>query len=157
MTRHQPSPNPTSEPLVAGDDPGVTGRNLVGGGTGPIPPSEWAVGVLGLVLVSGTIGYMVFMALTEGQNPPDVLAHVEQIVPSKRGYLVQIKALNHGGKAAAEVTIEGTLKRGDEEVETSDITFDFVPPHSERTAGLVFTHNPQDFELDLRTISHREP
>ena len=46
---------------------------------------------------------------------------------------------------------------GEEEVEISETTIDYVPAGSQREAGLFFIRNPQEFDLQLRAKSYVEP
>ena len=74
-----------------------------------IPLLEWIVGGLGAVLVSGAIAFLVYHALTRDRTPPDVSVVAERVLELENGYLVQFRAFNRGGSAAAELMIEGEV------------------------------------------------
>lgn len=122
-----------------------------------IPRSEWAVAVVGALLVLGVIGYMAYLALTERGAPPDISVVIESVQPASGGYLARIEAVNEGGSTAADVTIEASVTDGGQDIETRQVMLDFLPMHSERTAGIVFEHDPGRFQVELRVLSHREP
>ncbi|MEN3974155.1 hypothetical protein [Emcibacter sp. SYSU 3D8] len=122
-----------------------------------IPRSEWAVAIAGALLVLVVIGYMVHLALTEKGTPPDISVAIETVRPASGGYLAEIKAVNEGGSTAADVTIEAAMTDDGQEVEARQVMLDFLPMHSERTAGIVFEHDPGRFHVELRVLSHREP
>jgi uncharacterized protein (TIGR02588 family) len=122
-----------------------------------IPPLEWVVAIVGLVLVLSTIAYLLYQAVAGDESPPNIVLEVNQIIPRESGYLVQVNVRNSGGETAAQLLVEGTLRDGDESVETSETQIDYVPPKSERGAGLFFTLNPEDYEIVLRPVGYREP
>jgi uncharacterized protein (TIGR02588 family) len=121
------------------------------------PPWEWAVALLGLVLVLGSIGFLAYQVVAGDDSPPDVLISADAILPVKSGYLVQIRAVNQGGSTAAELRIEGTLRSESGSVETSETVIDYVPAHSHRKGGLFFTQDPRQFSLQLRAKGYAEP
>lgn len=118
---------------------------------------EWLVAALSLVLVLGTVGFLFYQALFGETTPPDISLQVVAIVPSSGGYLVTVQAQNRGGETAAELVVEGELLSAGETLETSELTFEFVPAHSSREGGLFFRHDPAGGRLELRAKSYREP
>lgn len=117
---------------------------------------EYVVAVIGLVFVLGGVGFMAFEAFTDSSQPPDIRLRVLEVTRSSGGYLVTIEARNAGDETAAELGVEGTLARPGQEPETSETTFDFVPPDSLREGGLFFTQDPRG-ALTLRVLGYREP
>jgi uncharacterized protein (TIGR02588 family) len=121
------------------------------------PPWMWGIGLLGLVLVLGSIGFALYEAAIGDSSPPNVTVEVEGIIPAQNGFLVEFRVLNKGGTTAAGLTVEGELRNGTEIVETSDTTIEYVPSHSERTGGLFFTQDPGQYELELRAKGYEMP
>lgn len=117
---------------------------------------EYLVAALGLVFVLGVVGFMTYRALSDGNQPPDVSLKVVQVTRSSGGYHVAIEAQNTGDETAAELGVEGTVERPGQEPETSETTFDFVPPDSVREGGLFFSEDPRG-ALTLRVLGYREP
>ncbi|ADI15565.1 hypothetical protein [Truepera radiovictrix] len=117
---------------------------------------EWGVAALGLLLVAGVLGFLLYQALLTPDTPPEIALRVLDVQPSSGGYLVRLEAANRGGETAAELVVEGALRRGGEVAETSELTFDFVPPDSVREGGLFFSQDPRG-RLELRAKSFREP
>jgi len=117
----------------------------------------WSIGLLGLVLVMGSIMFMLYEALTGDTSPPDVTVQLESIEPIGNEFLVRFRAMNEGGSTAAGLTIEGTLMNGTESIETSNTTIEYLPSHSEREGGLFFTLDPRQYELQLRATGYEEP
>ena len=148
--------NQTTEPTVQQNDPatGITANKTT---TTNIPFLEWVVAIIGLMIVTGAISYLVYQGLTEKKTPPQILLKVDSITITGTNYLVQVKAINQGGETVKELMIEGTLKSKGSMIETSTITFDYVPAKSERMGGLIFTDDPRTLTLQLRALGYEQP
>ena len=117
----------------------------------------WGIGLLGLVLVLGSIGFALYEAAIGDSSPPNVTVEVEEIVRLENRFLVEFRVVNQGGTTAAGLTVEGELRNGTEIVETSDTTIEYVPSRSERSGGLFFTRDPGQYELELRAKGYEMP
>ena len=122
-----------------------------------IPFWEWLVAYVGLVLVLGSIGFLLYQAIAGDTSPPQVAVRLEAIRRFEHGYLVQIRAMNHGGSTAANVIIEGVLTHQGSRVESSQTLLDYVPARSYQKGGLFFTHDPQQYHLQLRATGYIDP
>ena len=122
-----------------------------------IPIWEWIVAGVGLVLVAGVIGFLIYEAFSGNRLPPDIKLSVGSVVLTRNGFLVTVTAVNQGGITAEGVDIEGELKRGTETIERSQTTIDYLPPRSNKKAGLFFTRDPRQFELQVRPLGYEEP
>ncbi|MGH6916935.1 MAG: TIGR02588 family protein [Geminicoccaceae bacterium] len=123
----------------------------------PIPATEWVVAAIGAMLVAGTIGYLVWLATVRDATPPDIRVTAEGVVALQGGWLVQFRAANAGGQAAAQLLVEGELEGPQGRIETSEATIDYLPPRSEREGGLFFSQDPRQHELRLRAKGFVEP
>ena len=121
------------------------------------PTWVWAIGLLGLVFILGSVGFALYEAIAGDSSPPDVTVELESATPTQNGYLVEFRVLNEGGSTAAGLTVEGELLNGTEIVETSDTTLEYLPSHSERQGGLFFTEDPRQYELQLRAKGYEVP
>jgi uncharacterized protein (TIGR02588 family) len=72
-------------------------------------------------------------------------------------YLVSLKIRNSGNATAAALNVEGVVKQGGTNVETSLITVDYVAAGSERDAALFFANDPRQGELSVRAKGYIEP
>jgi uncharacterized protein (TIGR02588 family) len=122
-----------------------------------IPVWEWIVAAIGLVLVASVIGFLLYEAIAGSRLPPDVKLSVDSVVQIRNGFLAKITAVNEGGITAEGVDIEGELKRGTETIERSRTTIDYLPPRSEKKAGLFFTQDPRQLDLQVRSFGYEEP
>ena len=123
----------------------------------PVPLLEWVVGGLGAALDGCAIAFLVYHAVARGQTPPDISVMATRVLDLENGYLVQFRALNQGGSAAAELTIEGELTGAEGELELSEVVLDYLPPRSGREGGLVFAQDPRAGRLTLRAKSYAKP
>jgi uncharacterized protein (TIGR02588 family) len=122
-----------------------------------IPGWSWTAAAFGLVLVIGSVGFMLFKAFTGDASPPRIAIEVDAITRHEQGYLVQMIVMNHGGLAAADLVVEGVLRTDAENEETSTITLGYVPSGSHRRAGLFFSQDPQKFDLQVRAKGYELP
>jgi uncharacterized protein (TIGR02588 family) len=122
-----------------------------------IPIWEWIVAGVGLVLVASVIGFLIYEAFTGNRLPPDVKLSVDSVVEIRNGFLVRITAVNEGGMTAEGVIVEAELRSGTEPVERSRTTIDYLPPRSEKRAGLFFTRDPRQLDLQVRSLGYEEP
>ena len=118
---------------------------------------EWLVAAVGLVLVLGSVGFMLYQAFDREQAPPNVTVHVDSVLALDSAYLLQFRAINRGEEAAAGVTIEGELKSDTGAVETGQVTVDYIPSQSERRGGLFFREDPRRFRVEVRATGYQRP
>ena len=144
-------------------EPRATVRNRDRGGAGgqtagaAIPLLEWIVGGLGAVMVGGAIAFLVYHALTRDRTPPDLSVVAESVFVLRDRYLVEFRAFNQGGSAAAELTIEGEVAGADGSNEVSKAVLDYVPGRSGREGELWFSGDPQGRQLTLRAKGYADP
>ena len=122
-----------------------------------IPLLEWIVGGLGLALVTGVIVFLLYEAFAGKQAPPAVRLRVESIEQSGSTYHVGLNVVNEGGTTAEGLVIEGELKKGDQQVERSFTTIEYLPPGAQKKVGLFFRHNPRELALEVRPLGYEDP
>ena len=123
------------------------------------PLWEKLAGFVGLLLMLGVIGFLIYEAV-QPQTEAEIVTEVQSITPQVGGYLVKFEASNRGHTTAASVLLEGALydpAGGDEPVESAEMTFDYIPDGSDRTGLLVFTHDPRQYELRLQVKGFMDP
>jgi len=121
------------------------------------PVWEWILAALGAVLIAGAIGTTLYRAATQTETPASFEVEVVSTTPAGASYAVHFKVKNKGSHTAAAVSIEGTLERGSEEIESSNASVTYIPPNSEREATLFFSKNPQDSEMMIRVTGYERP
>ena len=118
---------------------------------------EYLLGAIGALLVSATVIYLALDAKNDPSTPPDLVVTATRIAPGTATYVVEVSVENSGSETAAAVLIRGELKQGDAVVEDAEATLDYVPGHSRRQAGLVFTRNPAQYRMELRAVGYDVP
>lgn len=118
---------------------------------------EWMMAVVGLIIVGGVLGFLIYRGATKSDAPPNLKVEVESITKTGENYLVNFRVFNTGETTAAAVTIEGELKSGEKAEETSDVSLTYVPGQSQRRGGLIFTKNPNDFQIRIRAKGYEQP
>lgn len=120
---------------------------------------EWVVAALGLLLVLGSVAFLLYDASTDPSRPPEPVVQVLEIQPrtGQAGFLVRLRVDNASRSTAASLRIEGELKQGDEVLERSETEFQYLPGRSSREAGLFFTRDPRSLQLELSARSFQEP
>lgn len=121
------------------------------------PVAEWIVAGIGLVLVLGAIGYLLYQAVYGDHSSPEITVRVEAVTQTSNGFLVKFRAANQGGATAEGVVVQGIVGEGTEKAESSQTTIDYLPSHSERKGGLFFTQDPRQLELQIRAFGYQEP
>jgi uncharacterized protein (TIGR02588 family) len=118
---------------------------------------EWVVAVLGLAMLVGVTGFLLWRGVQDNGQPPSLRIDVESVEPVHGGYVVELRVTNEGDQTAAAVTVSGALMDGNTLIEEREMTFDYLPPVSSRRGGLFFTDNPADYTLTLHPVGYREP
>jgi uncharacterized protein (TIGR02588 family) len=122
-----------------------------------IPPWEWAIAGVGLVILLSMLAYLISRARGGHTSPPSIVITTDSVTRSAGGFLVSFSASNRGGRTAAAVQIEGTLASPDSVIEQSMATLDYLPARSHRTGGLFFTVDPRQHRLSLRATGFATP
>lgn len=122
------------------------------------PVLEWISAGIGLVITLTLLGLLTFEAVRQRDGVPPLL-DAEPVALTRAGdrYFVEIEVRNSSHLTGAAVQVEGTIKRGGEEVETSTTTVSYVPGESKRRAGLIFSHDPRDYQFELRVTGYQRP
>ncbi|MNL72044.1 hypothetical protein D3C87_1972900 [compost metagenome] len=53
--------------------------------------------------------------------------------------------------------VRGELTRGEESVESVDVSFDYVPGESQSSGAILFLTDPGSAQLTLRAIGYTDP
>jgi uncharacterized protein (TIGR02588 family) len=115
------------------------------------------VAALGLLLVLGTVGFLVYRGATTGTRPPSIRIEQRAVTPQQNGFVLEVDVRNDGDRTAAALTLEGELELPGGKKETSDVSLDYVPSNSHRRAGLFFEHDPEKYAVKLRAKGYQEP
>jgi uncharacterized protein (TIGR02588 family) len=122
-----------------------------------IPLLEWMVALVGAALVGFVLGWIAWHGITRDATLPHFLFEVQSVTKLSNGYLVTVQATNQGGQTAGDVKLEGVLSSSAGEVETAEMTFKYLPPHSPKQGGLFFVKDPRALKLTLTAKGYEAP
>lgn len=120
------------------------------------PLLEWIIGLAGVVIVIGSVGFLIVQSLRAQPAHPRLDVHVVEIEPQPNGYLAVLRIANRGGATAQNAVVTGRLEAPDGP-ETSEVTIDYVPANSFRRAGLFFRADPREYPLEVRAEGYQRP
>lgn len=103
---------------------------------------------LGLTAALGVIGYLLWEGLQPHTAPVILTARAQEVFATQTGYVVTIEVINESRQAASAVEVEGKLL-GEGEIETVNLTFDYVPGRGRRLGSIAFKEDPQQRSLHL--------
>jgi uncharacterized protein (TIGR02588 family) len=122
------------------------------------PLLEWVAATIGLIFLAFLLIVIGHDALTgDSIEQPSVKVMVRSVAPAAGGYVVDFDVVNERGGTAAALTIEGELRAGDDVLETSAATIDYLPGHGKAAGGLFFTHDPRRKALQVRPVGFQTP
>lgn len=121
-----------------------------------IPRAELAVGALGLLIIVALIGSLVREALRSSE-PPVLTVRVDSIVARGGAHMVYVRLMNGAPQTAADVALQGRLFRDTTTAEEQEITFPYVPGHSDVGGALRFERDTVGLSLKLWVRGYREP
>ena len=70
---------------------------------------------------------------------------------------MRLEVTNETRATAADVRVEGELRRGAEVVERSETEFAYLPGESVREGGLFFRQDPRTLQLVVSPRSYQKP
>lgn len=118
---------------------------------------EWAVFSVGLVVVLGTVGFLVYDMVRSGSAPPDL--SVELGAPRRQGgkWVVPVTVKNQGDETAEGAQVEVTLAIPGEPPERARFQIAFVPSGSRREGFVTFAKDPARGRLSGRVVGFETP
>ncbi|HWS52728.1 MAG TPA: hypothetical protein VN228_01265 [Pyrinomonadaceae bacterium] len=119
---------------------------------------EWAVFGVGLALVAGTLGYLVYDGAAAGDDPPAVEVRLGEPRPTGHNFVVPVAVTNHGDQTAEGVTVEVTLEgAGGAGPERGQLTVAFLPRRATREGWVAFRADPRAGRLTPRVLGYEKP
>jgi uncharacterized protein (TIGR02588 family) len=100
-------------------------------------PLEWAVFAISLALTLSVLGYLVYLGLNRGDQPPVFKVTVSGAKQVPDGYQLKVDVYNQGDVTAQSVQVEV-----ENQGEKAQFQIDFVPEHSSGKGWVVFSKEP---------------
>jgi uncharacterized protein (TIGR02588 family) len=118
---------------------------------------EWLVFGVGLALVAGTLGFLIYDGATDAGNPPAIEVRLGEPRPTGHNFVVPVSVYNHGDETAEGVTVEVTLEGGGPEPERGELTIAFLPRRATREGWVAFRTDPRAARLTPRVLGYEKP
>jgi len=118
---------------------------------------EWIVFAVGLILVSYTLGHLIFAGASMGREPPSIEVRLGSSERRQFNFVVPVKVINHGDETAAGVRIEVVMEAGGEEKERAELDVAFLPRHATREGWVTFEQDPRTAQLKARVLGYQKP
>ncbi|WP_192356674.1 TIGR02588 family protein [Mesorhizobium mediterraneum] len=119
--------------------------------------TEWMVAGISSVALLAVLSYLVLDGLSGRNGTAQIVVLPLEVAATEGGYVVEFAAANRAGQSVAAVEIKGELRSGDEVVEESSATLDYIPQKSQRKGALIFRRNPEAHDLRLFASGYSEP
>ena len=105
---------------------------------------------------SNTI-FLLWQGMSGVDGPPEVHVSVDRVTAQADGFDVGFEARNDGAAPAMALTVEAVLTMPGGRVERLETVLDYLPAHSARRGGFVFSADPRQGRLEIRAVSYQEP
>jgi uncharacterized protein (TIGR02588 family) len=118
---------------------------------------EWVVFAVGLILVSATLGYLIFAGATMGHEPPSLEVRLGTPEQRQFNFIVPVTVVNHGDETAEGVLIEVVMANGGKEIARGELNVAFLPRHATREGWVTFEQDPRTAQLKARVLGYQKP
>ena len=118
---------------------------------------EWIAFAVGLILVSYTLGYLIYAGASMGREPPSLEVRLGRPEPRQFNFVVPVTVINHGDETAEAVRIEVVMESGGEEKARGELDVAFLPRHATREGWVTFEQDPRTAQLKARVLGYQKP
>jgi uncharacterized protein (TIGR02588 family) len=118
---------------------------------------EWVVFAFGLLLVSVTLGYLVYAGASMGREPPSIEVRLGTPESRQFNFLVPVTVTNHGDETAEGVRIEVLMENGGGLKARAELEVAFLPRHATREGWVTFEQDPRAAQLKARVLGYQRP
>jgi len=126
------------------------------------PPTRsslrWFTFTLASCILLVLVGLILYAGLVTQNQPPILKAELLSPFREVEGsYYVPFRVTNVGGESAEAIQIMAELRTGDDEPETGEQQLESLSSGETVRGSFVFSHNPEQGQLNLRVASYRSP
>jgi uncharacterized protein (TIGR02588 family) len=121
------------------------------------PLWEKLTGLIGFLLICSTVGYLLWAAMSNDNEPPNIHFNVITIESLEKQYLVLVDVENIGDTTATVLYLEGQLKNADGLVQRSTAQVNYLASQSIQRVGFYFKSNPAEGALSFIPLNYQEP
>ena len=121
-------------------------------------PAEWATFAIACFILSILIGLVIYNWLTKKHEPPIISVTRNTPIRETQGqFYVPFTVTNTGGETAESVQIIAELRVNGEVLEFGDQQIDFLSSGETQEGAFIFSRNPSQGQLIVRTSSYKLP
>lgn len=119
---------------------------------------EWTVFAVGFGLTLMILGYLGYKTATHNSGPPELFVEYFAEPGRYEPYRYHVVLHNEGNETAESVTVEISLEKNSETLETAELDVDYCPKESTREGWVSFSTNPADADtVSARVVSYEKP
>ncbi|MEK6283637.1 MAG: hypothetical protein AABN95_25055 [Acidobacteriota bacterium] len=118
---------------------------------------EWVVFALGVILVSSTLGYLIYAGVSMGHEPPSLEVRLGTPEQREFNFIVPVTVVNHGDETAEGVRIEVVMESAGEADARGELDVPFLPRHATREGWVTFEKDPRAAKLKARVLGYQKP
>ena len=120
--------------------------------------AEWATFAIACSVLSILIGLVFYNWLTKKHEPPIISVTRNTPIRETQGqFYVPFTVTNTGGETAESVQIIAELRVNGEVLESGDQQIDFLSSGETQEGAFIFSRNPSQGQLIVRTSSYKLP
>jgi len=121
-------------------------------------PAEWVTFAIACSILSILIGLVLYNWLTKKHEPPIISVTRNTPIRETQGqFYVPFTVTNTGGETAESVQIIAELRVNGEVLESGDQQIDFLSSGETQEGAFIFSRNPSQGQLIVRTSSYKLP
>ena len=121
-------------------------------------PAEWATFAIASLILSTLTGLVLYNWVTKKQEPPVIYVTRNAPIRETKGqFYVPFAVANTGGETAESVQIIAELRVKGEVVESGDLQIDFLSSGETEAGAFIFSRDPRQGELIVRSSSYKLP
>ena len=121
-------------------------------------PAEWVTFAIACSILSILIGLVLYNWLTKKQEPPIISVTRNTPIRETQGqFYVPFTVTNTGGETAESVQIIAELRVNGEVLEFGDQQIDFLSSGETQEGAFIFSRNPSQGQLIVRSSSYKLP
>ena len=121
-------------------------------------PAEWVTFAIACSILSILIGLVLYNGLTKKHEPPIISVTRNTPIRETQGqFYVPFTVTNTGGETAESVQIIAELRVNGEVLESGDQQIDFLSSGETQEGAFIFSRNPSQGQLIVRSSSYKLP
>jgi uncharacterized protein (TIGR02588 family) len=121
-------------------------------------PAEWITFAIACFILFTLIGLVLYNWLTKKHEPPIISVTRNTPIRETQGqFYVPFTVTNTGGETAESVLIIAELRVNGEVLESGDQQIDFLSSGETQEGAFIFSRNPSQGQLIVRTSSYKLP